>query len=243
MISILFGGHMDLLLMGRIVYGAASAIHHSAFDSYVIHEHTSQGFPDDWLSQTFTYLTHAMTLVTVLSGTLGQTAGSTSPLGTAILCCIIFGLSGAYIAVAWTNDSLSSSKFMLSQFLQNMSQTIQASRANKQLLLLIGLSSLCESAVTVITYYWAPWLYGLVSAEVGRDLPYEIIYSTFISAAMLGNYGYQMWTSGSASNGTEIFQILLIVAAGSCFLGCILKTASIAFISALVRNCDLSCIM
>ena len=87
MSTIFFGGHYDLVFLGRIIYGAASALHHSSFESYVIHEHTSLGFPDDWLTQTFTFLTHAMAVVAVVSGTFGQMVSAMAgPLGCAGLC-------------------------------------------------------------------------------------------------------------------------------------------------------------
>jgi MFS family permease len=43
MFSFFFGGHFEMLLMGRIVYGAASALLHSSYDSYLVHEHTTLG--------------------------------------------------------------------------------------------------------------------------------------------------------------------------------------------------------
>jgi len=44
----LSSGHFELLLLGRVIYGAASALHHSAFEAYAVHEHSTLGFPDDW---------------------------------------------------------------------------------------------------------------------------------------------------------------------------------------------------
>ncbi len=68
MFSIFFGGHYEMLLIGRIVYGVASSLHQSNFEAYAVHEHASLGFPDDWLAQTFTYLTHCMALMAAMSG-------------------------------------------------------------------------------------------------------------------------------------------------------------------------------
>jgi len=73
-------GHYEMILLSRLVYGLAAALHHSSFESYILHEHTNHGFPEDWLTQTFTQLTHAMALIAALAGTLGQTASSTGKL-------------------------------------------------------------------------------------------------------------------------------------------------------------------
>lgn len=127
MFSMLFGGHFEMLLLGRVVYGAASALHHSSFEGYVIHEHTSLGYPDDWLSHTFSLLTHSMAFVTAVSGGLGQTAVSAGPLGCVVLCCILFVITALYILASWGRD-LNGPRFMLSGFLYNLSQTVQAAR-------------------------------------------------------------------------------------------------------------------
>jgi len=239
MSSVFFGGHFDMLLMGRIVFGVASSIHHSAFDAYVITEHTSQGFPDDWLSQTFTSLTHAIALVAALSGVLGQTAGVSYPLGTAALSCAVFSLSGVYISFVWSKDSYNGSRFMLSQFLQSVSQTVQAARANRQAALLIGITSLCESAITIFTYYWAPWMVSLTS-ELGHALPFEIIFASFVVASLLGTYMTQLFVSspGTQSSGVPAdtaFQGLLVTAAAAFFLGSVFQTPIMSYLVSLVR--------
>ena len=62
------GGNMEILLLGRCLYGAGSVLLHSAFDSYLVHDHAAQGFPDDWLLHTFSKLAHGMTIVAIASG-------------------------------------------------------------------------------------------------------------------------------------------------------------------------------
>ena len=48
------------------------------------------------------------------------------------------------------------------------------------------------------SYYWAPWMASLLIAE-GEEhkLPYEIVFSSFIVASMLGNYLFQMFSAQS----------------------------------------------
>jgi len=91
MFSFFFGGHYEMLMIGRVVFGAGSAFLHSAFDAYLIHEHTSLGFPDDWLSQTLSLLTHSMSAIAVISGTVGQIAGSGYALGCPAMCMCVHG--------------------------------------------------------------------------------------------------------------------------------------------------------
>ena len=64
--------HYDMLMMGRIIYGLGSALHHgldqSSFEAYAIYQHTTQGFPDDWLNNTFMTMAHSVALVAAVCG-------------------------------------------------------------------------------------------------------------------------------------------------------------------------------
>jgi hypothetical protein len=243
MLTVFLGGHFDVVLIGRLVYGAASALHHSSFEAYVIQEHASLGFPDDWLTQTFTFLTHSMSLVAVLSGTIGQVATSSGgPLGCAALCCVLFALTSVYLVVGWGKD-MGGPKFMLSGFLFNVRQTVQAVRTNRQMALLMGITSLCEASITIFTFYWAPWITFMV-VEESRTVPYPITFATYIAASMLGNYLYQMHSAhgghgvAGAANVDGIFQAILFASSTAYFLGSVFQTPTMAFgISVVVQMC------
>ena len=241
MLTIFFGGHFETVLIGRIIYGAASALHHSSFESYVINEHTSLGFPDDWLTQTFSFLTHSMSLVAALSGSIGQiVTSSAGPLGCAGLCCAMFALTSFYLMIAWSKDT-GGPKFMLSGFIFNVTQTIQATKANKQMAMLMAISALCESTITIFTFFWAPWITLMVSEEA-HAVPYPIVFATYIATSMLGNYVYQMVaaqrlaTQGPGAEGT--FQEILFCSTAAFFLGAVFQTPTMAFgISVIVQLC------
>ena len=232
--SCFFGGHFETLLLGRVVYGAASALHHSAFELYAIHEHATLGFPDDWLTYTFTLLAHVMALVAALSGTIGQTASSSGALGCVSLACAVFVLGAGYMSVVWTKD-MNMPRFMLSGFLFNLNQTWQAAKASRQMQLFLAITMLCESGITIFTFYWAPWIATMV-AEDDNPIPYEIVFSTLITASMLGNYLHQMY--GVSVGGENSFQGVLVGCAACFFLGSIFQTPLLTFlISIAVQVC------
>lgn len=235
MLTILSGGHYEMLLIGRLFHGAASALQQSSFESYALSEHTNRGFPDDWLTQTFVQVSHAMSLVAIVSGLIGQSSTSTAgPLGVVGLTLFLVSITAVYIIFTWSKDT-SFPKFNLSGFLFNINQTLQTVKSNKQILLLFAISSLCEASVTIFTFYWAPWITSLVIEE-DRIIPYEIIYSSYVIALMVGNYLYQLY--GAKLGFDSIFQGVLIGSSVSYFLGAIFQTPSIAFcISIVVQFC------
>eukprot|EP00597_Dinobryon_sp_UTEXLB2267_P005347 CAMPEP_0170062026 /NCGR_PEP_ID=MMETSP0019_2-20121128/3397_1 /TAXON_ID=98059 /ORGANISM="Dinobryon sp., Strain UTEXLB2267" /LENGTH=345 /DNA_ID=CAMNT_0010268051 /DNA_START=358 /DNA_END=1395 /DNA_ORIENTATION=+ len=257
MFSMLFGGtaqHYEMLLMGRIVYGCASSLHHTSFEAYAVHQHATLGFPDDWLQQTFSHLTHCMALMAALSGVVGQMASNlykgeedsvtVKDVGCPILCCVLFLCTAVFIGVMWEKDTTHAPRFMLSSFVSNISTTLSAVRSNRQMLLLVLVSSLCESSITIFSYYWAPWMATLVqSEEDSQALPYEVIFSSFIVASMLGNYLFQLHsapTAASPGGGGPggAFQAILLGSSVSYFLGAVFQTPLLAFaISIVVQLC------
>jgi hypothetical protein len=234
MCSIFLGGHFDRLLLGRVIYGAASSLHHSSFEAYVIHEHTILGFPEDWLSNTFTLLSHCMAVIAVVAGAAGQSAASSGPLGPVAFCSCAFILCALFLLLSWSKDS-NAPKFMLSNFSFNLSQTLSAAKSSRQMVLVLMIASLCEAAITVFTYYWAPWL-TMIAREESHSIPYEIIFSAYISSSMLGNYLYQLFsTTVGAENA---LQAILFGSAAAFFLGSVFQTPMMSFgVSLFVQLC------
>lgn len=250
MFSIFFGGHYEMLLIGRIVYGVASSLHHSSFESYAIQQHASLGFPDDWLAQTFSYLTHCMAIMAALSGILGQIAASTGHMGCVALCCVLFASIAVYLFVVWEKD-MNSSKYMLSSFIFNMTQTVNTVRSNRQMLLFLLISSMAEASITIFTFYWAPWITSIVIEE-NHHLPYEILFSCLIVTSMLGNYLFQLFTiennnainSNNANSNNNLdmaFQAILVTSSVSYFLGAIFQTSFMAFLISIVVQLCMGC--
>ena len=231
MFSLFFGGHYEMLLMGRIAYGFASSIQHTCFEAYAVHEHSSRGFPEDWLFHTFSWLTHMMALVAALTGIVGQISASFGTLGCITLCCVLFAIAAIYMMVMWEKD-VNSPRFMLSGFLFNFSHTLSTIRSNRQLQVLIMISSLCETSIIVFTFYWAPWIATMLDEE-DRQVPFEIIFSTLVAASMVGNYLFQILTSNSGFSTEQIFQAILISSSVFYFLGAIFQTPLFAFLVSL----------
>lgn len=130
---------------------------------------------------------------------------------------------------------------MLSAFIFNVNQTIQATKANKQMGMLMAISALCESTITIFTFYWAPWITSMVIEE-SHSVPYPLVFATYIATSMLGNYLYQMVSAqrqavhGAGADGT--FQEILFCSTAAFFLGAVFQTPTMAFgVSIIVQLC------
>jgi len=177
--SLFSGGHFEILMLGRVVYGGGNVLLHSAFDAYMVHEHTTQGFPDDWLLHTFGRLAHSMTIVAIIAGILGQASSALfGPFGCVGLSCLLFIGIALFIGVKWNKD-VSSSRFMLSGFTYSLGQMARAMRSNTQVVLVVGLSTCAEAAILVFSFYWAPWIAGtFTSSALASAAPVSVLVDT-----------------------------------------------------------------
>eukprot|EP00981_Chlorochromonas_danica_P005213 scaffold1046_cov162-Ochromonas_danica.AAC.43 len=232
MFSIFFGGHYEMVLLGRLLYGAAQALQHSSFEAYALQQHASNGFPEDWLSHTFSLLTHVMALVAVVSGPVGALAVSGGVFGPVAFCSAVFALLSGYIFVVWEKD-ISSPRFLMSSFLSSLGQSIQAVRANRQLGALLALSSCYEASISIFLFYWAPWIASVTMSEQQvSKVPYEVIFATLVSAAMAGSYLCQL-CSGSLS--TDSLLSWLLIGTSVCYgLAAMLQSVVVVLPLALV---------
>jgi MFS family permease len=235
LLTLLNGKNFELLLLGRVLYGAATVLLHSAFDSYIVHENASIGYPDDWLMQIFSLLAHSMAFASAASGGLGQAlvgaGGSMACVGVAALISLAVAV---YISLSWAAD-ISGSRFMLNGFVQVCAQTVQAARSNSSMTNLMLLSCCYEACITIFTFYWAPWMAFGVKEE-SHEIPYELVFSVMATSSMLGNYVYGLLAPQWGHD--SLFQTVLAVSASGFFLGAVFQTPSfILLISMAIQFC------
>ena len=151
--------------------------------------------------------------------------GGTYALGCpAVSLCAFMG-AGCYIGLVWPKD-MNGPRFMLSGFMFNMSQLARSVRGNSHILLLIIISALCESCISIFTFYWAPWITEV--GEKSSSVPYEIIFATYIGASSFGNYCYQIIVPYWGND--AVLQMLLVGSSGAYFCGAVFQTPSMVFL-------------
>jgi hypothetical protein len=231
MCTVLAGEHRDLLFVGRVLYGAGAALHHSSFEAYVVHEHGSLGFPDEWLSQTFTLLTHFMALLACAVGVVGQTTASFGGVHAALFLCIaLFTAAAVHVSLSWTKD-ISSPKFMFTTFVGNLAQTLGAARRSTALGHFILISGFAETAFTIFAYHWAQLVASLIREE-GLGVPYALVFSAYVCTSMVGAYLHSLF---AVKLGTEIFfQGVLSGLVASFSLASMVQTPMVVFLASLL---------
>ncbi len=82
-----------ILAFGRLLSGISTSILYSSFESWMIHQHKVQGYPDEWMAQTFTMCTMGNGVVAIASGVcawgVNAVVGPVGPFDLAIVCLVI----------------------------------------------------------------------------------------------------------------------------------------------------------
>lgn len=232
MVTILIGNNRDVLFIGRVLHGAAAAYHHSSFESYVVHEHTSQGFPDEWLAQTFARLSHLIALLGWSIGVLGQAVASVGQTQGAVwLSACLFGGAGTYVMVAWTPD-LNAPSFQLGTFLSNMLQTIMATRKSRPLACFVLVSLCSETAFTIFSYYWAQLIASSVKEQSEMQVPFALVFSCCVCASMVGAFTHSLIASKVGAD--VFFQGVLTGLVAVFSLASMVQTPLVVFVATLL---------
>ena len=102
------------------------------------------------------------------------------------------------------------------------------------MLYILGISSTFESAITIFTFYWAPWMSSIVihgDQSESRLVPYELVYASMVAATMLGNYMYGMY---APTIGPELtFQVVLICCSVAFFVAATMYPPLLALLVAI----------
>src|SRR4051812_37633786 len=63
---------ISILIGGRVLGGIATSILFSSFESWMVHEHHEQGYPEEWLGMTFAVCTSGNGIVAIASGVIAS---------------------------------------------------------------------------------------------------------------------------------------------------------------------------
>lgn len=196
----------NILFIGRVFCGIATSLLYSAFESWVVAEHTKRGFSSDWLGNLFSnavFLGNG--LMAIVSGLVAQYLaqflgmGPVSPFDAAIIVLLI---GAAIIATTWTeNYGDNAGRQTLMEQFKHAADLIKDGakhctnciatcvvdshhhhHADTKIALLGAMQSLFEGSMYTFVFLWTPAL-----QPHGEDIPFGLIFSIFMVACMAGS--------------------------------------------------------
>jgi len=176
--------NFTILMIGRLLGGVATSILWSSFESWMVSEHNSRGFPGDQIGSTFSLMYTFNGILAIASGFVAQAAVDAVDHPVAP-----FDVSGALLIIGtliihyqWSENYGSESRTVMEQ----MKEAIAEVR-NDIKVALVGLQqSLFEGAMYTFVFMWTPTL----ETKDGSTIPHGLIFACFMIACSLGGTLY-----------------------------------------------------
>ena len=188
--------HMNnwhVLFLGRILGGTATSILFSAFESWMVHEHKRAGYPDEWLSKTFSMVMFGNGVVAIVCGIVAgfgvDAFGYVAPFDMSMVCLL---LGTAVVWKMWTENYGDESGVFGANFV-----TGWVTMSSQPKIWLLGLAqSSFEGAMYIFVFSWTPTL-----EEADPHLPHGLIFAAFMVSCMIGSSFFKTLSSRDATPG------------------------------------------
>lgn len=206
----------SVLFLGRLCGGVATSILFSAFESWMVYEHSARGFHPRLLAGTFAKAQFGNGVVAIASGLVAgwfaDRFGKVMPFD--IATCALAALAGVLYAT-WSENYGDASASVTG----GLARAWRSLIADERILLLGITQAAFESALYVFTFVWTPALQ--MSRHTRSEIPHGTIFATFMAATMMGSSMFAV-----ASRFVRVDRIMRAVfAIGMC-----------AFVAALVSD-------
>ncbi|CAL8463153.1 g2687 [Coccomyxa elongata] len=177
----------NVLLVGRVFSGIATSLLNSAFESWLVAEHSKRGYDEDWLGGTFSSAVFVGNgVMAIISGLVahtlveGMALGPVAPFDGAHAVLL---LGGVVILATWSeNFGEEEGKEVRSSFLGQIWAALRAIRKDPKIALLGAMQSLFEASMYTFVFLWTPAL-----SPNGEHLEHGMIFTCFMMACMAGS--------------------------------------------------------
>ncbi|XP_062504500.1 molybdate-anion transporter-like [Corticium candelabrum] len=168
-----------VLIVGRILGGASTALLFAAFEAWYVHEHVDTNeFPQEWLTDTFSKSSLASGIIAVTAGVLTEILTewwSLGPVAPFIAAIPFLVAAGGIVLSQWAENYGTSKVRFKPMCMEGLKHILSDVKV-----LLIGLAqSLVESVVCVFVFLWTP-----VLSPAGP--PLGIVFANFMVSTMIG---------------------------------------------------------
>jgi MFS family permease len=198
-----------VLMLGRFFGGIATSLLFSAFESWVVAEHTRRGYDEAWISGLFSKaIFFGNGLVAILCGLLANSLVYTAELGPvapfdAAICVLLAG--GLIIFLRWgENYGTISDQSIVQQY----THALSIIRGDRRVFLLGAIQSCFEGAMYTFVFLWTPAL-----SPNGEEIPHGFIFAIFMACSMCGSALASRLMSTPSTSVESYMRTVMMVAA------------------------------
>jgi len=178
-----------VLLVGRFLAGISTSILFSSFESWMVSEHTSSGYPSSWLGSTFALCTTGNGLVAIGSGVVASVVrdrwGPVAPFDVSLICLII---GSVLVARKWKENTGDASIDVA----HTLSNAWVKMRDDSRIIWIGVIQSFFEGSMYVFVFMWTPALEATSPFE-GSNIAHGWIFATFMVCVLIGSALFQFF--------------------------------------------------
>ncbi|RIB09427.1 hypothetical protein C2G38_2108631 [Gigaspora rosea] len=186
---IILSSNFYILLIGRILGGISTSLLFSVFEAWMVSEHFSRGFSSSSLSNTFSKATFGNGLVAIFSGLFANWLVERHGISSPFLAAIGFFVTAAMVIILTWKENYGSDSKNTNTF-QNLLQALNVIKNDSRVLAIGAVQSLYEASMYIFVFLWAPLLESQHDISNESNLPFGMIFASFMVAIMIGSLLY-----------------------------------------------------
>lgn len=235
--GVLYGGacitkhfaDFNILMVGRLLGGIATSILYSAFESWLVYEHTNRGFGEDLLSTIFSHAVLGNSVVAIVAGVAAQYAadlfGFVAPFD---LSMTVLAIMCVLIVFTWP-ENYGNQKAAISKSFVDAWKGLMSDR---KILCLGVIQSLFEGSMYTFVLEWTPALTQAaavseestaiadINAEGHRGvIPHGYVFAGFMVAIMIGSSLFKLLSKFTRPE--SFMRVVLLVSALMLYAPCL----------------------
>jgi len=173
-----------VLMFGRLMGGISTSILYSAFETWMVHEHKSNNYNDEWLSITFSAMTFGSGLSAIVAGLVASTLASWFGLVAPFDGSMLLLITGGFLIYRDWKENYGDTNRLSTGF-DNFGKAWKLLVASEKVLLLGLVQSCFESSMYIFVFMWTPALES--TSKDGSNLPHGLVFAIFMVCLMLGS--------------------------------------------------------
>jgi MFS transporter, MFS domain-containing protein family, molybdate-anion transporter len=195
--------HYGILMLGRLLGGVATSLLFSVFEAWLIRSHADADLPKPFLSKSFSWAAYGNSIIAISAGLVANQATDTFPMKTvsgnfymggylnpfdlAFIALLVCGLGATFLwEENYGDKSDDKDDGRQSNWHDGLKNALITTLRNRDVLLCGLISSLFEGSMYIFVFMWTPLLRSL-SDDEKADLPFGLIFSTFMVCCMAGS--------------------------------------------------------
>jgi len=196
-------------MLGRLLGGVSTSLLFSVFEAWLIRSHFDADLPKSLLSKSFSWAAFGNSIIAILAGLIGNKIAEMpmtqitdsvyvgrflNPFDLAIGCLVVCALGARFL---WqenygeTDDSSENRAEedgkVAGKWYGGLKDALITTMRNRDIMLCGIISSLFEGSMYIFVFMWTPLLKAFLANPDSDELPFGVIFSTFMVFCMTGS--------------------------------------------------------